>query len=565
MWREFKDEGNQVYAHLLKNFQQGYYHIAFNNEQDFVVMIAGMILHLEFLDKEGRFYSSAATALQAALGPLQGRPLARVQLAPKPCYKQGLNNAAFLRCVDKHVMKAPAILPPRFEMRKGDTVKARSTVPNYQVIPQLVDQMVYRDGMCVAVRPSLVSTALARPNAPSGERPFLMHLLVTMDDMEQPNTPFSDPCHKSIQCIPENRTLSFPSDRLIKQATTLLPNQKRNTSKHSAGGNLENVATTRFFNRHTVHPRSSLLIKFKFRLSYVSNFISLSTGPEKSGWSLIFKVGELPKLHHRVAYGYHGVAGSVGLIFDPRARSLSIHRDGSLTPLMSKRVSPAPPELSHDQLHQVLVQYRPADKVLAVAINTVEAPEHRFLSVFPVDVPELLMHDHDYDKMHVGIGMAAAGYAVTSIRDFQLQVVLPDLANTRIYYIDNYSVTAHKRGRFLLELRDSCNKIIPHSTVPVRVKLHPVERSGRRSRHHHYHDAHDSLAVKPERKSVPCKLKAYPQYGVYLVTYKAYQPGAYDVLVSYKTKPKHHEGGGSLEKGEWHRVKYYQVYVKNVW
>ena len=88
------------------------YHIALNNEHEFVVMIVGMLMHMEFLDFEGQNYGRVSDGLQGLLGAPIGRPTARVLLAPRKCQKDGLTNAQFLRCLRQNLRKAPVVLPP---------------------------------------------------------------------------------------------------------------------------------------------------------------------------------------------------------------------------------------------------------------------------------------------------------------------------------------------------------------------------------------------------------------------------------------------------------------------
>ena len=104
-------------------------------------------------------------------------------------------------------------------------MKATATLARWRDGPQIMDQFLFRNGICIAVRPSLISVALARPKAPRGEEPFQINLLITMDQMSVPTTPFSDPCHQSIQCLPMTG-VTFHSRRTKTQKTARSPNSR---------------------------------------------------------------------------------------------------------------------------------------------------------------------------------------------------------------------------------------------------------------------------------------------------------------------------------------------------
>ena len=107
-WREIISEFGDTRKTLgsrLKNMKKVKYHIALNNEHEFVVMIVGMLMHMEFLDFEGQNYGRVSDGLQGLLGAPIGRPTARVLLAPRKCQKDGLTMDNFYVAFDRIFVK----------------------------------------------------------------------------------------------------------------------------------------------------------------------------------------------------------------------------------------------------------------------------------------------------------------------------------------------------------------------------------------------------------------------------------------------------------------------------
>jgi len=148
---------------------------------------------------------------------------------------------------------------------------------------------------------------------------------------------------------------------------------------------------------------------------------------------------------------------------------------------------------------------------------------------------------------------------------FKVEAVLPHFALTRVYFLDLFSNVPDQKGRFPLQLRDSCGKAIPRSPVGLKVRLIPLSPSPSPSSH-----SHSRSASKKSRKPVKCRTKARSSLDLYRVSFRAKYPGRYRIEVALGRRPGNlnqkdlaRESTGSLLR--WHRLPNHHVYVRNFW
>lgn len=581
------------------------YHLGFRNTYDYPLILA-MRVNLGFRDPVGELISPTTKRLRAALGgaPKQ-EAVGRMTIAPPKCSSAALDEARFMACTHENIRQSPINLEPRREMTLGETVVANIAVPNPRDFPQVVDQLLYGDGLCLRWHESLVMVALGMPGE-EGERkdPFVMDLLMKMDDMEINRKPYSDPCHsRSLACLPRNTMDLFqgattqrhsPSPRMEQHhqrpappigpeataaaAATTPPPSDGGTARggrpmEASGDKVSRGEVMRMWSKKKIPTSTNLVIHFKFHFSLLASPRSptgkTSRPPpppqqpqqqELPGWALVFHAGRIPDLTESTDYGYVGLRNSLALVCDPLSKRIAVFRGGESTPIMSKESAPFPPQMLDGKMYSAMVQYYPHANYLAVAISSVARPEHRYAAVFEdLDIRDILGYP---PQVHVGITTAVGGFAVPLIADLSLRAPLPDLRQSQIYFLDNLSPRAHQKGRFLLNLYDSCGRLMPTSPVPIKVRLRRVEarwsRSGSR-------DSDDSIVAIPRAKPVRCKVKSYADSAVHMISCRAEHPGAYRVEVALTRRPRKVLDGHPMVRLNWYRVKYHRFYVRNLW
>jgi hypothetical protein len=539
LWQDLKDQGHRRYAKLMENVEKGFYHMAFNNDFTFDFNILGMFLNIEFKDMTGAIYSSAVSKLQSVLGELRGDAFGVIRLAAVECQDPALSLAQYMKCIYRYKAKPVVKLPPNTAMTSGEAVKASITVPNYQAIPQLIDQGVFRDGLCVAVRPSMVTVGLSVPG--KKDVPFYMDLQIQISDLPMPSTPFSDPCHHSIQCTPK------PSTDLFNGLTRQRLAQR--------GGSHENL-TERYWSSKSLHSSQNLIISFRFRFTHLGKFASARRyGPEKPGWAIILRRDRPPRFSKPTDYGYVGLDQSVGIVCDPIQNILAIYKNGESHPFMSQNAAAFPPDMMGGW-NLAQIQYRPDEKILITTMTSEAAPNAKYVAKFPVDVRQILGNT---SKMLIGYSTATAQYAVPAIEDLSFLSPLPNLPQTRIFFTGLYSTQPHQRGSFLLQLHDSCGKVLPLSPVGLVIRLHRVRSVAPTTS-----QSSDSLVAHPDDQPLQCKVIPRPEQSLYEVVYRPTLPGRYRIYAALGKNPKEVRGNDHFSR-KWYKVKSYHVYVRGLW
>lgn len=522
------------------------YRLAFRNEYNFNLMFPGMLMNMVFRDPYG--YLNKEEEEAAMMG--------RLVVCPPSCVSKRLSERDFLDCIVSGISSTTINLPPKFVMNTQNAAQGKIILMKWN-LPLMLKSQLSNDGFCVDIVPSLVSVGLSVPGRKGANMdPFLLEILMTMPAKENGSKPFSDPCRSSLAC------LSGPSAELFE---TFDPQGFRsNVHRLPSLGEVDDI--NRYWSHQAVPINMNLTIKFQIKMEKTGGHKSSLVQP---GWALVFRKGSLPRLDKATNYGYLGIRKSFAIVCDPALSGIFVYRDGAAPPLYSKPTS-FPSAITGGDWHQVSVQYRlnekeknergkktpPGEKVLVVSIWPVKNPRKKSVAVFPLDVKSIIGTS---DYMHIGITNAVGRFATAEIRDFSIGAPLPDFARTRIYYLDNYSTLPGHKGRFLLGLRDSCDRVLPICPTGLQIQLRPVPSHEAKDS-----DANKSLFAPPTSEPVRCNIRALSSSDVYLVTYRLSLPGRYHIYVAMKRKPPRLVEP-VVYRHSWHRVKNHHIYVRHVW
>lgn len=535
------------YNRILKNMEKIFYNMAFCNDYDFDFSFFGMRLNLEFLDLEGALYSKWTQSLKQAIGPLEGDPFGKLILAPEECQNPKLLPFEHLDCVHQSSHGSMVTLPPGHYMGEAERVKASITIPNYGVLPQVLDQFIFRQGLCVAVRPSFVTVGLAVPGKKKST-PFKMDLLIELPNLPIETGYFLDPCHQTVACSPKPSTDLFSG--LVRQ--TIKKGRGKTTSPSTP-----ETTSERYWNNRPFHSSQSLIISFRFKFTHLGKYFSnRRCGPEKPGWGVILHKGKPPIMTKRTDYGYVGLRGSIGIICDPIKRTLSIHRDGDHHPLMVKD-APAFPSNMEDGWNTVQIHHRPYEKTIIVVVASELEPDVKYVSPFPVNVREVL---GDLNQMYIGFSAATANYSTPSFDKVTILAPLPSLPQTKVFFTGLYSTQPHERGHFILQLHDSCDRIIPLSPAGLSIQLKRIPSKPPSTASH----SSDSIAAHPDHQPVRCKVIPRPEQSLYEIYYRPTLPGRYRIYAALGKNPKEVRGNDHFVR-KWHKIKNQHVYVRGLW
>lgn len=537
-----------------------YYVMAFQNTYDLGLMFPGMMLNIVLKDPYGLSGGKDANSRDL---------MARLILAPSNCLRTSLSEQGFLKCLGDNTDSAPVRMLPKPHPSAETRAKAAVTLMNSDAIVPVIRSIYQYDGLCVDIAPSVVVVGMFMPEEEEeakakakGEKrePFLMEVLMSLENQEAMVPPCADPCRKCLACIPG------PSAEQFKGFVV------RNFRPKEKGGALLNGKEDlndvyRSWSRQAVPANMNLVIRFQFRMEAIGKPVA---GAARSGWALVFRKGQPQKAKKATDYGYVGIEDSFAIVCDPVQKGLYLYRNGEAPPLLTKTTA-FPRGITRNKWFSVMIQYRvpdneknakgernrPGQKVLIVSMWPVREPQNKSVAVFPINVKDI---GSSTQSMHIGFTSAVGHFARVSMRDFSIGAPIPDLSNTRIYYMDARSTLPGGTGRFLLELRDSCGRVMPVCPVGLKVELRPVH-----SKEAEEADADESLFAPPESKPVRCKVVELVSSDVYLVSYVAPLPGRYHIYVSMRRRPQNLLDGDPVNRLYWHRVKHNHIYVRHVW
>ena len=139
--------------------------------------------------------------------------------------------------------------------------------------------------------------------------------------------------------------------------------------------------------------------------------------------------------------------------------------------------------------------------------------------------------------------------------------MLPDLKKTRIYYLDDEAPMPHEKGRFVVELRDRCDRVIGLGPVPITIQLVRIIPS---SLKRHASIRSSTLSAVPDATPQSVKIRPDKQHGLYLATYRVGTAGTYNIRVAFSKQPKHLYGTDSMQM-KWCTLEHQRIYVRSIW